>query len=106
MSDQGFPAASQIPAGSVVITPVQMYEEMRATHEVVTRIEAALNPLPAILADHEKQLDLLRGLPDVAADHEARLRLLERFQWKAVGIASTIATLVGVSAGYVTSQIK
>lgn len=88
MSDQGFPSA-QIPAGSVVITPVQMYEEMRKTHEAVERIEAKLDPVAASLLDHE-----------------SRLRVLEKFQWKAVGIATTFATLVGVSAGYVTSQIK
>lgn len=88
MSDQGFPSA-QIPAGSVVITPVQMYDEMRKTHEAVERIEAKLDPVGATIADHEN-----------------RLRVLEKFQWKAVGIATTIATLVGVSSGYVVSQIK
>lgn len=89
MSDMGFPAASTIPAGSVVITPVQMYEEMRKTHEAVERIEAKLDPAMARMDDHEQ-----------------RLRLLERFQWKATGIALSVGALAGIASGYVTSQIR
>lgn len=88
MSDQGFPSA-QIPAGSVVITPVQMYEEMRKTHEAVERIELKLDPVVERIGDHEN-----------------RIRVLEKFQWKATGIAVSVATLAGVASGYVTSQIR
>jgi len=105
MSDQGFPSA-QIPAGSVVITPVQMYDEMRATHEVVTRIEAAINPIPGILADQSNQLDQLRGIPADVADHESRLRVLERFGGKAAGIALAVSAVVGVGSSYVMSNLK
>lgn len=36
-------------------------------------------------------------------DHEGRIRALERFQWKAVGMATAIASVAGAAAGWLTA---
>jgi hypothetical protein len=67
-----------VPEGSVVITPAQMYTELRAVHDLVRDLKGVVDPA---LSD-------IRG--DVA-DHETRLRSVERRQWFATGIATFVS---------------
>lgn len=61
--------------GSVLITPTQMYDEMRATREQVQRLANLVDPaLGDIRAD--------------VTDHETRIRHLERKVWVAAGVAA------------------
>ncbi|WP_409471919.1 hypothetical protein [Streptomyces sp. HC307] len=68
------------PAPVVTITAAEMYGELRATRESVSRIEGKLDGLAGI----NEQLD----------DHEERLRRLESRQWPWL----TIAALAAVAA--------
>jgi hypothetical protein len=65
------PTVVAIPHGSVVITPTQMYEEIRSTHQIAQEIKAGLNPIA-----------------QQVADHETRLRSVERRMWLAAGAAA------------------
>lgn len=61
--------------GAVIITPTEMYQEMRATREQVQRLANLVDPaLGDIRAD--------------VSDHETRIRHLERRVWVAAGIAA------------------
>lgn len=77
-----------LPPGSAVVSPEEMYREIRATHDTVTRIELSLQLVPTELKDHE-----------------ARIRGLERWTWRATGIATTVAAIVGASAGIIARQV-
>ena len=63
----------EIPAGSVVITPTELYKEMQTTHQILSEIRLDLKSLTAIVPDHE-----------------TRLRALERKLWIATGATATI----------------
>lgn len=57
-----------IPEGSVVITPIEMYREMQATHQAVRdvsgKLDGALEAHAHRLEDHDK----------ILSDHEGRIR--------------------------------
>lgn len=77
-----------IPAGSVIITPAQMYDEIKATRAEVQQLSTLLNPaITKIQAD--------------VADHEHRLRSLER----KVVAASGGAAVLGGGLTAVISQL-
>lgn len=78
-----------IPDGSVVITPTEMYRELRATHDEVR----ALGPVLQALTEK---------VDDKIGDHETRIRSLESAKWRLVGgvtalsaVASFVATRLG-----------
>nr|WSZ97286.1 hypothetical protein OH820_17920 [Streptomyces sp. NBC_00857] len=71
---------SDDPIPVVTITATEMYGELRATRESVSRIEGKLDGLAGI----NEQLD----------DHEERIRRLESRQWP----WPTIAALAAVAA--------
>lgn len=77
--------ARSVPEGSVVITPAQMYEELRAVHELVRDLSGKVDPALA---------DLRR----VADDHESRLRGIEKRVWLACGAALFFAGPLGALA--------
>lgn len=82
-----------IPDGSVIITPTEMYAELRATHDEVKSVNSKLDALP--LADHASQL----------ADHEGRIRSLERARWPLPSIAAvTGLAALGVSLWALTGR--
>jgi len=70
--------SAHIPEGSVVITPTEMYAEMRAIHDSVNSIKDTLDPAVA-----EIRTDL--------ADHEARIRGMEKRIWLASGAFALIS---------------
>lgn len=49
-------APPPIPDGSVVITPNEVYAEVRATREAVGELTRKLDQVPAQVDDHEKRL--------------------------------------------------
>lgn len=67
----------------VYISSAQMYQEMRALHDAVTRVETKLDGLRDDNAAVREDL----------ADHEMRLRALERGRWP----LPTVAALAGVA---------
>lgn len=52
-------APPSIPDGSVIITPNQVYDEVRATREAVGELTRKLDGIPGQVADHEKRLRAL-----------------------------------------------
>jgi hypothetical protein len=101
VSDQPYAA----PPGSAVVSPEEMYRQIRETHDAVTRIELGLQGMPTAIADHEARLRVLDGIPREIVDHEARLRVLERWQWRAGGIAAALGALVGGAAGLLSGRV-
>lgn len=82
MSDNGSESdrdGVSVPAGSVIITTTQMYDELRAVHQVVTSTKSALDRIADSVTDARSDV----------ADHEARIRALERSRW-AIGGAATL----------------
>lgn len=64
----------QVPAGSAVITPTELYKEMQATHQSVTELRGEVKEIAKVLPDHE-----------------SRIRVLERKVWVAAGVAAGAA---------------
>jgi hypothetical protein len=78
--------STPIPEGSVVVTPTEVYAEVRATHDEVKSVSAKLDALP--VADHARAID----------DHETRIRTLESARWPLPSLAAVIgASALGVS---------
>jgi hypothetical protein len=72
-----------IPDGSVIITPTEMYAEMRATHTAVQKIDAKID-----------------GVPQQLADHETRLRAVEKAVWWTAGAAAVLGGAAGALLGH------
>lgn len=107
-------AGSEIPPGSVVITPQDMWDSVKNIETVVTEIRSTLAPQVADLrADHEElrravetqRVEAEKQLEDVKKDHEARLRVVERANWKLAGIFAALSVASGaVELWYYTSH--
>ncbi|MEU2180124.1 hypothetical protein [Streptomyces thermolilacinus] len=65
----------------VYIPPSQMYQEVRALSEAVSRIESKLDGL----------LDETKDIRHDIADHEARLRSLETARWPLPSLAAVVS---------------
>jgi hypothetical protein len=63
--------STPIPDGSVIITPTEVYAEVRATREAVGSLARQLDKVPGQVDDHEK-----------------RLRTLERARWPLPSLAA------------------
>jgi hypothetical protein len=84
-NDPGYTTRT-MPQGSVVITPADMYAEIRATYDEVKRLGTVLEPS-------------LRDLSGRVEDHETRIRGLERRLWTALGAGVVLAGPLGAVAG-------
>lgn len=90
-----------IPPGSAVITPAEMYREMQATHQAVTELRGELRDVMRVIPDHETRLRALEQREDSGEvvtdvqDHESRLRSLERARWLIAGFAAGGGGVVG-----------
>ncbi|GAA4663312.1 hypothetical protein [Streptomyces youssoufiensis] len=73
-----------VPDGSVIITPTEVYAEVRATHDEVKAVSAKLDALPELAGK--------------LADHEDRLRVLERARWPLPSLAA-VTGLAGLAVG-------
>ena len=76
---------ADVPEGSIVITPAQMYE---STQKAIGEISSNISDLKLALAP----------LPTQIVDHEARLRRLERALWLGVGFAAALGSAAGTAA--------
>lgn len=86
-------SAQKIPDGSVVITPTEMYAEIRTMHDEVRGVAAMLDP-----AISEIRTDIT-DIREDQKDAELRLRGLEKFRWMAAGMGTLLTA--GVSVGLV-----
>lgn len=103
---------ASIPEGSVVITPIEMYREMQATHQAVRdvsgKLDGALEAHTRRLDDHDKDLldheKRVRHMEQAGAtkkDVEAlapRVQTLERKVWAASGAVGLIVGGASVAA--------
>ncbi|WP_052479806.1 hypothetical protein [Streptomyces sp. NBRC 110035] len=94
------------PDPGVHIPSAQMYSELRALSDGVTRVETkldsigqGLNDLGKDVADHETRLRTLEAMPK-SSDIEPRVTILERARWP----LPTIGVLAGI-AGAATGAI-
>jgi hypothetical protein len=75
----------EAPAGSVIITPTYMYEELRAVSTKIDKLSSALDPALATMRNEIQDLQTERKEFDV------RLRGLDKRIW--------LATIVAASGG-------
>lgn len=71
--------------GSVLVTPADMYAEMRAMSTTMTRMEG--------------KLDAAASMQTAVADHESRLRTLERSRWPLPSLAA-VCGVAGLVTGF------
>jgi hypothetical protein len=67
---------AQIPDGSVIITPTEVYKETLATHQAVQVMSGKLDTIL-----------------NSQGDHETRIRSLERRLWIGLGVAITLSPI-------------
>lgn len=90
MTDPDAPIEFTMPPGSVVITPSQMYAELRIMGGKVDNLIAVIDPaLSTIREDIGDVRNVIREEVKssrlVHDDHETRLRSIERWRWAAAG---------------------
>lgn len=94
--------SAQIPEGSVVITPIEMYREQQATHttmlNVVSKIDSLTDKLDHSLEDQSKRIEAIDGKDGILVKHDSRLTALERWRWKSAGVAAVISA-AGAAGG-------
>jgi hypothetical protein len=95
---EGKPLVSQqIPDGSVVITPAEMYKEQRATHDAVLKLTGAVETLAKTGSSEA------RATAAELADHRTRLRKVElKLAWYSGG-AAVVGAAAGLLAGLLGS---
>jgi hypothetical protein len=75
--------SAQVPEGSVIVTPSEVYQEVRATRDAVRDLAHRMSDIPAQLRDQEN-----------------RIREIERRVWSAAGVvgflAVTASTVVAI----------
>lgn len=71
-----------MPAGSVVITPTQMYNEIQGMSKKVDHLAAVMDP--ALTTLRQEIVEVARDV----ADHEMRLRSLDKRIWLAALLAA------------------
>lgn len=71
-----------MPPGSVIITPAQMYVEIRAMGTKLDHLSSVIDPALSTIRD-----DVAEVVVDVA-DHETRIRAIERWRWLIAGAAT------------------
>jgi hypothetical protein len=84
-----------IPEGSVIITPNELFSELRATHDEVKSVSQQMASLTDQVGTKIAALD------QMTHDHETRLRLLERKLYRWAGGAA----VVGVLGGFVAERL-
>lgn len=90
--------SAPIPEGSVVVTPTEMYREIRDMHDEVRRLASVVDPAIRELRDDVTEMKT-QG-EKAFKDHEDRIRSLERRMWQAVGAAVVLGPAAGFAANY------
>src|SRR5581483_8517781 len=89
-------ATIPIPEGSVVITPLQMYQEQQEMNKtlgsVSNKIDAVVTKLDHYQYDQAKRMDAIDGKDGVLAGHDKRISSLERWRWVTTGAAVVLSS--------------
>jgi hypothetical protein len=86
-----------IPEGSVVITPIQVYQKVEDTHHAVQQLIGKIDTFTGTQTDHEVRLRKLENdMPDNA---ESRLRKLE----DRIAMYAGASAVLGVTAGWLAN---
>lgn len=93
------PDSIPVPDGSVIVTPAQMFAELREMHDEIRQLRNVVDPairdLNTDILDHEQRIRVIEAKPDVTDDVEQRIRSLEANRWKLAGGIAIVSTLVG-----------
>lgn len=81
----------QFPDGSVIITPNEMFRELRDTHDEVKALGSQIGALTQNVSHRVDELER------AVARNQGRLEALERWRWMLAG-AATAAGAVGAAA--------
>lgn len=81
-----------IPEGSVIITPNDMFSELRATHDEVKSVSQQMASLTDTVGNK------IANLERSASDHEKRLRDVEKRIYRYAGAAAVIGVVGGFAA--------
>lgn len=99
MTEQNPPPAARIPDGSVVITPVQMYERITSTEAKVDHLTAIIDP--ALQNIRDDVAELKTDAEKVHSDFETRLRALERWRWQAGTVVAVVVFAAGIFEAFI-----
>jgi DNA repair ATPase RecN len=91
-----------IPDGSVIITPLQMYQEQQEMNKTLSgvsnKIDSVVTKLDHYQEDQAARLDKIDGKDGALVKHDARITTLEKWRWKAAGVSSVVSA-VGAAGG-------
>lgn len=85
---------NQIPDGSVIITPNEIFRELRDTHDEVKSLGAQMQSLTQNVSGRVDRLEAQ------AKEYDARLDALERWKWKIAGGALVMGAGASWAADY------
>jgi predicted RNase H-like nuclease (RuvC/YqgF family) len=95
-----------IPEGSVVITPIEVYREVQATHQAVQQLLGKLDTFVGTQSDHETRLrkvdDLPRQVEELKTDSEEHDKRIGHLETRMAMYAGASGVL-GTAAGYLAS---
>jgi hypothetical protein len=69
------------PGGFVIVTPGEMWSELRATRDAVSNLAHRMEDIPGKMSDQE-----------------ARIRILEQRMWSFMGVVSFLVVVLSVAA--------
>lgn len=91
-----------IPDGSVIITPMQQYEQQQKIGEtlrdVANKLDSVAGKLDHYQDDQSKRMDAIDGKDGVLVKHDVRITTLERWRWKSAGVAAAVSA-AGAAGG-------
>lgn len=91
-----------IPDGSVVITPMQQYEQQQKMNEtlrdVSNKLDSVSGKLDHYQDDQAKRMDAIDGKDGAVAKLDSRVTILERWRWKSAGVAAAVSA-AGAAGG-------
>lgn len=70
----------QVPEGSVIVTPSEVWQEVRATRDAVRDLT-----------------NLMASIPGQLQDQEARIREIERRMWSAMGVMGFLIVAASIA---------
>lgn len=89
-----------LPPGSVVITPNQMFDEMRAIHDEVRNLAGKVDPALA---------EMRGDIGELKSDRKAlelRIRALENWRWFVLGISSVAALVASAGVSWIIDVVR
>lgn len=86
--------ADSIPDGSVIITPNEIFRELRDTHDEVKSLGAQMQSLTQNVSGRVDRLETL------VKDQDVRLDSLERWRWTLMGGAAVVGAVGGVAVDF------